>query len=101
MYLCFGCHNTCDLLDNIETKVLQYHCKKCNVNTPITDKVIFKRNFNKVYTAPFNKMMLCDPSLPRNLARNCDKCHGNNIVYTRNANLTLNHYCVVCEKSIN
>lgn len=100
MQLCSGCDNACNLFDNIEKKELMYHCNKCDIYSEMNSNIVFKRNFNKVYEKHFNKMILKDPSLPKNMARQCGKCHKNNVVYTRNDNLTLNYYCVDCETTI-
>ena len=100
MHFCDRCNNVCKIYDDIAAKKVYNVCNPCNYTIELTNNCVYSKIFNKNAMggngSDTSGIIRFDPTLPKNNARKCTECHGNDTVFIRNSDLTLNYICKSC-----
>lgn len=99
MHFCDRCNNVCKIYDDISEKKVYNVCNGCNYTRELINPCVYSKVFNKNTNDKMisnSSILHFDPTLPTNNARKCTKCNGNDTVFIRNSDLTLNYICKNC-----
>jgi DNA-directed RNA polymerase subunit M/transcription elongation factor TFIIS len=101
MHFCPECNNICTLYDDISLKKIYNVCMHCNYKNELDNPVIYSKTFNKIKTATkISSILHHDAALPSSSVRTCGKCNGNDTLFIRNTDLTLDFLCKKCNELI-
>lgn len=97
MHFCPHCENICKLYDDIILKKIYNVCIDCNYKNILENMNIYNKTFNNIQIKKnISPILHNDVTLPTNNVRICTKCSGNNTVFIRNMDLTLDYICKNC-----